>query len=444
MAEVLVVEDDSSLNRLICKALEMEGHNVKGVRSISDARKAFESFCYDLTILDLMLPDGNGLDIIDELVKKSEVIVISAHGDINVAVRAVQLGAFNFIPKPFELASLTTEVERALESRALKRENMSLRLPMNLVGESAVIRKLRDMITTVASKNVTVLIQGESGTGKEVVARSIWQLSDRANGPFVAVNCGAIPEELFESELFGYEKGAFTGAMKSKSGKVELADTGILFLDEIGELPKSVQVKLLRVLETSEVERLGGTKPKKVNVRIISATNRNLEKSVKDGEFREDLYYRINVVKIEVPPLRERKEDIPMLVEHFSKLFSKQLNVEFKVFNQKAMDILKRYDFPGNVRELQNVVRSALVFSKEKEIRPEDLPIQLRGELNETEEYVKIPIGSSLEEAEKMIVKSTLKKYGGNKTKTAKILGIGLSTLHLKLNQWGMKSEEKS
>lgn len=444
MAEILVVEDDSSLNRLICKALEMEGHNVKGVRSISDARKAFESFCYDLTILDLMLPDGNGLDIIDELVKKSEVIVISAHGDINVAVRAVQLGAFNFIPKPFELASLTTEVERALESRALKRENMSLRLPMNLVGESAVIRKLRDMITTVASKNVTVLIQGESGTGKEVVARSIWQLSDRANGPFVAVNCGAIPEELFESELFGYEKGAFTGAMKSKSGKVELADTGILFLDEIGELPKSVQVKLLRVLETSEVERLGGTKPKKVNVRIISATNRNLEKSVKDGEFREDLYYRINVVKIEVPPLRERKEDIPMLVEHFSKLFSKQLNVEFKVFNQKAMDILKRYDFPGNVRELQNVVRSALVFSKEKEIRPEDLPIQLRGELNETEEYVKIPIGSSLEEAEKMIVKSTLKKYGGNKTKTAKILGIGLSTLHLKLNQWGMKSEEKS
>ncbi|WP_036221551.1 sigma-54-dependent transcriptional regulator [Mesoaciditoga lauensis] len=444
MAEILVVEDDASLNRLICKALEMEGHNVKGVRSISDARKAFESFCYDLTILDLMLPDGNGLDIIDELVKKSEVIVISAHGDINVAVRAVQLGAFNFIPKPFELASLTTEVERALESRALKRENMSLRLPMNLVGESAVIRKLRDMITTVASKNVTVLIQGESGTGKEVVARSIWQLSDRANGPFVAVNCGAIPEELFESELFGYEKGAFTGAMKSKAGKVELADTGILFLDEIGELPKSVQVKLLRVLETSEVERLGGTKSKKVNVRIISATNRNLEKSVKDGEFREDLYYRINVVKIEVPPLRERKEDIPMLVEHFSKLFSKQLNVEFKVFNQKAMDILKRYDFPGNVRELQNVVRSALVFSKEKEIRPEDLPIQLRGELNETEEYVKIPIGSSLEEAEKMIVKSTLKKYGGNKTKTAKVLGIGLSTLHLKLNQWGMKSEEKS
>jgi DNA-binding NtrC family response regulator len=440
MAEILVVEDDTSLNRLICKALEIEGHNVNGVKSLSEARKTLENFCYDLTVLDLMLPDGNGLDILDELVKKSEVIVISAHGDINTAVKAVQLGAFNFIPKPFELASLTTEVERALESRALRLENRSLRLPMNLVGESAVMRRLRDVITTVASKNVTVLIQGESGTGKEVVARSIWKLSDRANAPFVAVNCGAIPEELFESELFGYEKGAFTGAMKSKAGKIELADTGILFLDEIGELPKSVQVKLLRVLENSEVERLGGTKPKKVNVRILSATNRNLEEAVKKGEFREDLYYRINVVKIEVPPLRERKEDIPILVEHFSKLFSKQLNVEFKIFDQEAINALKSYDFPGNVRELQNVVRSALVFSNGKEIRAEDLTIQANGK---TEEYVKIPIGSSLEKAEKLIIESTLKKFKGNKTKTAKVLGIGLSTLHMKLNQWRLKSERK-
>ncbi len=440
MAEILVVEDDSSLNRLICKALEMEGHNVNGVKSLKEARQEFESFCYDLTILDLMLPDGNGIDIIEELVKKTEVIVISAHGDINTAVKAVQLGAFNFIPKPFELASLTTEVERALESRALKRENMSLKLPMNLVGESAVMRKLRDMITTIASKNVTVLIQGESGSGKEVVARSIWQLSDRVNGPFVAVNCGAIPEELFESELFGYEKGAFTGAMKSKAGKLELADTGVLFLDEIGELPKSVQVKLLRVLENSEVERLGGVKSKKVNVRIISATNKNLEEAVKKGEFREDLYYRINVVRIEVPPLRKRKEDIPILVEHFSKLFSKQLNVNFKPFDRKAMELLKNYDFPGNVRELQNVVRSALVFSKGKEITLEDLPIQVR---EKTQEYVEIPLGCSLEEAERILVESTLKKYGGNKTQTAKVLGIGLSTLHMKLNQWGMKSEKK-
>ncbi len=440
MAEILVVEDDTSLNRLICKALEMEGHTTNGVKSLKEARKAFENSCYDLTILDLMLPDGNGLDIIEEAVVKSEVIVISAHGDINTAVKAVQLGAFNFIPKPFELASLTTEVERALESKALKLENLSLKLPTKLVGESAAMRKLRDVINTVASKNVTVLIQGESGSGKEVVAKSIWKLSDRANEPFVAVNCGAIPEELFESELFGYEKGAFTGAMKSKAGKVELANGGILFLDEIGELPKAVQVKLLRILETSEVERLGGTQPKRVNVRVLSATNRNLEEAVKKNEFREDLYYRINVVKIDVPPLRERKEDIPMLVEHFTKLFSKQLNVKAKPFSQEALSALKEYDFPGNVRELQNIVRSALVFSNEGEIKVGDLPIQLD---NPSREYVKVPIGISLEEAEKLVIESTLKKFGDNKTKTAKILGIGLSTLHMKLKQWGIKSEKK-
>ncbi len=439
MADILVVEDDESLNRLMRKALEMEGYDVKGAKTLKETENVMKKACYDLVILDMMLPDGNGMEIIGKLVEKSEVIVISAHGDINTAVKAVQLGAFNFIPKPFELASLTTEVERALESRALKFENLSLKLPTNLVGESNEMRKLRDMIATIASKNVTVLIQGESGTGKELVARSIWNLSDRSNGPFVAVNCGAIPSDLFESELFGYEKGAFTGAMKSKAGKVELADNGILFLDEIGELPKSVQVKLLRVLETSEVERLGGLNTKSVSVRIVSATNKDLESEVKSGNFREDLYYRINVVKIEIPPLRERKDDIPILVEHFSRVLSKQMGTNFKPFSKEAIGVLKEYTFPGNVRELQNVVRSAIVFSKGVEIGVDDLPPKVLGR---NDEYVRITIGTTLNEAERMLIESTLKSYNENKTQTAKTLGISLSTLHNKLNQWRKESEQ--
>ncbi len=441
MADILIVEDDESLNKLICKVLEMEEYNVKGAKSLKEARDAVKRSCYDLVILDMMLPDGNGMEIVEKLVKKSEVIVISAHGDINTAVKAVQLGAFNFIPKPFELASLTTEVERALENRALKLENLSLKLPTNLVGESSEMRKLRDTIATIASKNVTVLIQGESGTGKELVARSIWNLSDRSNGPFIAVNCGAVPSDLFESELFGYEKGAFTGAMKSKAGKIELADNGMIFLDEIGELPKPVQVKLLRVLETSEVERLGGLSTKNVNIRILSATNKDLESEVKNGNFREDLYYRINVIKIEIPPLRKRKDDIPILVEHFSHVLSKQMGTNFKPFSKKVIDVLKEYSFPGNVRELQNVVRSAIVFSKGSKIDVDDLPPKV---VKRNDEYVKIVMGTTLNEAEKMLIEFTLKSYNGNKTKTAKALGISLSTLHNKLNQWRKESGQEN
>ncbi len=438
LADILVVEDDESLNTLIRQALKMEGHNLRGVKRLAEMKRALEENTYELVILDLMLPDGNGVDVIEETSKKSDIIVISAHGDINTAVKAVQAGAFNFIPKPFELASLTTEVQRALERRALKLENTSLRLPQKLVGESEEMRRLRSVIETVASKNVTVLIQGESGTGKEVVARAIWKMSERANEPFVAVNCGAIPEDLFESELFGYEKGAFTGATKSKAGKIEMANGGILFLDEIGELPKNVQVKLLRVLETSEVERLGALKPKRVNVRVISATNKNLEEAVKSGEFREDLYYRINVVKIEVPPLRRRKEDIPLLVEHFSKIFSKQLGIPVKSFNRGAIDAMMSYDFPGNVRELQNIVRSALVFSEGKEIKLEKLPMTQES----TNKIAEIPLGIPLEDAERIYIEKTLEMCEGNKTKTAKMLKIGLSTLHAKLSQWRSEGEK--
>ncbi len=440
MAEILVVEDDESLNQLICKALKIEKYKVKGVKTIADALKSIRESDYDLVILDIMLPDGNGMDIMEKLLERSAVIVISAHGDINVAVKAVQMGAFNFMPKPFELASLTTEVGRALESRALKIENLSLKLPTKLVGESPAMRKLRDEIKTIASRNITVLIEGESGTGKELVARSIWELSDRSKGPFVAVNCGAIPSDLFESELFGYEKGAFTGATKSKPGKFELADKGVLFLDEIGDLPKAVQVKLLRVLETSEIERLGGVKSNQVDVRVISATNKGLEEEVESGNFREDLYYRINVVKIEVPPLRERTEDISMLVDHFSRIFANQMGMKFKPFTERAVEVLKEYPFPGNVRELQNIVRSAIVFSKNDKVDVNDLPPKVMGSKTS---HIQIPIGMKLEDAERLLIEATLEHFNGNKTQSAKVLGIGLSTLHNKLNQWREESAEK-
>lgn len=441
MAKILVVEDDLSLNKLISKSLDLDGHEVKSVKTKAETLKEIENDSYDLVLLDLMLPDGNGMDLIEKIVKDSAVIIISAHADVNMAVKAVQMGAFNFIPKPFELENLNIEVNRALESRSLKLENISLKLPTKIIGESPSIRKLRDMIEIIADRDVPVFITGESGTGKELVARSIWELSKRSKNPFVAVNCGAIPEDLFESELFGYERGAFTGANSSKPGKFEMANGGVIFLDEIGELPKNVQVKLLRVLENSEVERLGGVEPIHVNVRVLSATNRNIEDEVKAGNFRDDLYYRINVVRIEVPPLRDRAEDIPILVDYFAKLYSRQMQIEYKPFSKKALDFLESYPFPGNIRELQNIVRSALIFSRGREIEIEDLSNQVQ---NVEKNYVRIQIGESLESAERKIIEATLEYFNGNKTQAAKALNIGLSTLHNKLNQWRENGEDKS
>ncbi|MGC8545106.1 sigma-54-dependent transcriptional regulator [Athalassotoga sp.] len=433
MGRILVVEDDLSLNRLISRSLDIEGHLVKSVKTKAEAIKELENSPYDLVLLDLMLPDGNGMDIIEKVVKDASVIVISAHADVTVAVKAVQLGAFNFVPKPFELENLIIEVNRAIESRTLKLENISLKLPTKIIGESQSIRKLRDIIEVIASRDVPVLITGESGTGKELVARSIWELSARAKNDFVAVNCGAIPADLFESELFGYERGAFTGANVAKPGKFELANNGVIFLDEIGELPKNVQVKLLRVLENSTFERLGGVNPIHVNVRVISATNRSLEDEVKNGNFRDDLYYRINVVKIEVPPLRDRVEDISVLIDYFSKFYSKQMQTDYKKFSPKAIEFLKSYPFPGNVRELQNIVRSALIFAKGNEVEVDDLSLQVQ---DVERNYVKLQIGESLESAEKRFIEATLEYFDGNKTQAAKVLNIGLSTLHNKINQW--------
>ncbi|RKX55195.1 MAG: sigma-54-dependent Fis family transcriptional regulator [Thermotoga sp.] len=438
---ILIVEDDPTMLDLLKDALKMENYDVHGVMTGGKALDFVNENETDLVILDLKLPDVNGLEIMEDILEKTgSLIVISAHGDIETAITAVKLGAYNFIPKPFDLEHLITEVKRALEVRRLKSEYELLREKLEekkslseIIGESRVMRELKEKISLISRRNVNVLIEGESGSGKELVARAIHNLSGRKR--FVAINCGAIPANLFESELFGFEKGAFTGAENSKPGKMELADEGTLFLDEISELPKDTQVKLLRVMETGEIERLGSTKIKKVDVRIIAATNRNLEEMVKAGKFREDLFYRINVVKLRVPPLRERKEDIPLLVKHFLRMGREELGVEVKGITKRVIDFMMSYDFPGNVRELKNMIYSALALSTKDTLDLDDFP-SLGRLRNERFETLEIRVGTNLEEIEKQVIMKTLELTKGNRREAARLLGISPSTLHSKLKRW--------
>ncbi len=441
--KILVVEDDRSMNYLLRMALKEEGYDVNGVFSLREAYEEIATQVYDVILLDLKLPDGNGMELINELsdsVVDTRIIVITAHGTINTAVEAVKKGAYNFITKPFEMEKLLIEIRRAIETISLSRENADLKLlasdPVKwIVGESEAMHEVKKKIRTVSSLDIEVLITGESGTGKELVAHAIHYLSPRKKKPFIAINCGAIPEDLVESELFGYEKGAFTGAVSSKPGKFELANGGTLFLDEIGELSKNAQVKLLRVLEDHKVERVGSTKTREVDVRIISATNRDLEKEMKEGRFRDDLYYRIKVFTIEIPPLRQRKEDIPFLLNHFLKQYSAELGKDVKKLTPDALRALQAYDFPGNVRELQNILKSAIVNCQTDTISLEDLPIESK---NKETIDIDIPVGLPLKEVEKAVIIKTLKHFKGDKAKTAKVLNMSLSSLYNKINQWGI------
>ncbi|RLL91745.1 Fis family transcriptional regulator, partial [Mesotoga sp. HF07.pep.5.2.highcov] len=355
--KVLVVDDDLAFNGLLGAALEEEGYEVVQVYNLEQTLKQISEEVFDCLILDVRLPDGSGLDIISEAALSSPVIVVSAHGDINTAIDAVKKGAFNFLEKPFDLNHALLEVKRAIEFSEVSRERDSLadlvttEPSVEIIGKSKNILELKQMIAAIAPKKVTVLLEGESGTGKEVVARSIHQKSGR--GKFVPINCGAIPENLFESELFGYEKGSFTGAMNSKPGLIEESHRGTLFLDEISEMPLPMQVKLLRVLETSSSQRLGGTTSRKLDLRVIAATNRDLEVEVSKGNFRSDLYYRLNVVKIKIDPLREKREDIPILIHHFLPRLCEELGMKKPpTIPEDFMNKMKAYDWPGNIREL--------------------------------------------------------------------------------------------
>ncbi|HEX3015981.1 MAG TPA: sigma-54 dependent transcriptional regulator [Desulfobacteria bacterium] len=437
MNAILVVDDEQHMRWILQQALTSEHYEVLTAESGEQALKLTEP--YDLVILDLRLPGMNGLDVLTELKQRQKalpVIVITAHGSIDTAISAMKLGADDYITKPFEIDELLLAVKKSLEVRDLFQEVQYLRQRLQrqsgadtILGQSEQIEAVRQLVRQIADSGASVLVTGESGTGKEVVARAIHACSDRANGPFIAVNCGAIPESLLESELFGHEKGAFTGAVSRKQGRCELAHGGTLFLDEIGELPPAMQVKLLRFLQEHTFERVGGTQTVEVDVRIIAATNRNLKRSIAEGDFREDLYYRLNVLSMVLPPLRERVQDIPILAEHFLARYRGQKEIDG--FAAGALTELSRYAWPGNVRELENAVQRAVILARGREIKAADLPPEVirPQEARRETKFILPPHGIRLEEVEKDLLVQALDQTGGNQTKAAALLGITRSAL---------------
>jgi DNA-binding NtrC family response regulator len=389
---ILIVDDEPNIRRVLEAMLKKEGYDVHLAESGKKAVEIASNTTIDLLISDLIMPDMTGIEvlrIIKELQPHCTAIMITAYGTIKTAVEAIKLGAYNYISKPFDMDEMRTMIQHALSNRILEQENYELREQLkttyrfdNIVGNSGKMQELFKMIERAADSRATVLITGESGTGKELIARALHYNSPRANKPFVAVSCAALTETLLESEMFGHEKNAFTGANAQKAGRFELAHQGTLFLDEVGEIPPSIQVKLLRVLQEREFERVGGTKPLHVDVRLIAATNRDLETEVKNRKFREDLYYRLQVVQLHVPPLRERKEDIPALVDHFLVKYNRENGRRIKGCTPEAMEHLMKYDYPGNVRELENAIERAVVLADKgaKLLTCEMFPLRLRKE----------------------------------------------------------------
>ncbi len=458
--QIVIVEDEATSRLAMEKALKKKNYNVI---SFEDSIKALDyiktnaSFI-DLVITDFRMPGMNGLELISEITKLQfdiSIILVTAFGSIESAVEAMKLGADDYLAKPIDMFELRKRVEKIINNKSLKREvdNLKQRIDKfysfsNIIGKSPEMKRLFEKILTVAPTDVTVLITGESGTGKELIANAIHQNSPRKNNIFLPINCAAIPGEILESELFGHEKGAFTGAVSQKMGKFELASNGTLFLDEIGEMSLDLQAKLLRIIEQKEFMRVGGNKLIKVKTRIIAATNQNLEELVKSGKFREDLYFRLKVVHLKIPSLRERKGDIPLLVNHFIKKFGETHNKPGMSISPEALKILEHYPWPGNVRELQNLIESLIIFSNDTVITPSQIPDEIieksaykteikQQPLPDPEDSVIINLGETLEEVEKRIILKTLRKFNGNKTHTAKALGIGLRTLHRKLKEYG-------
>lgn len=439
---ILLVDDEVAHLKTLERLFVKEGYEVETAEGGQEALDLVRATPVNLVITDLMMPDLDGLDLL-KLVRtirpETEVILMTAFGTVERAVEGMKEGAYDFITKPIKRNTILKSARQALERQALVAENRELKAQLaelknarSIVGQSSSLRAALELVGQVASSDVTVLLTGESGTGKELFARMIFERSDRSNQPFVAVNCAALPESILESELFGYEKGAFTGASERKIGRFEAADGGTLFLDEIGELSPQVQVKLLRVLQESEFERLGANLPTQVDVRIIAATNRDLEEEMRTGNFREDLYYRLNVVNITVPPLRDRQEDVPLLAEHFLSLYREKNRREVHGFSTEALDALERYPFPGNVRELENVVERAVVLDKDGVVGVDDLPDQIVQTPSE-QKTITIPLGTSLEEIERRVIKETLQMTEGDKKLAAKLLGIATRTIYRKI-----------
>ena len=444
---ILIADDDESMRRVIEYNLSNKGYRVLLASNGVEALNIFKSEDVDIVVTDIRMENIDGLELLKEIKKlKSNalVIMITAHGSVETAVKAMKLGAHDYITKPFDRDELQIVVEKALNLQSLMSENIRLRQELtdrfslnNVIGASSKMKRIYDLVARVAKSDSTILLQGESGTGKELIARAIHFNSSRVEKPFVTVNCSAIPENLLESELFGYEKGAFTGAIKDKSGKFETADEGTIFLDEIGDLRKDLQMKLLRVLQEKSIDKVGATESINVDVRVIAATNIQLEIAIKEGKFREDLYYRISVIPILLPPLRERKDDIPLLAQHFiNKHGSGGCKIQSKVF-----DIFNRYDWPGNVRELENIVERALVLRKEDNvISPEDIPDYIKTKQYQSPMPLEIPDdGIKLEEVEKILIINALNKAGQNQTRAAELLTISRQTLIYRMQKYDIK-----
>ncbi|MCL4477124.1 MAG: sigma-54 dependent transcriptional regulator [Nitrospirae bacterium] len=440
---VLIIEDEKLMRVTLEDALKSEGYDVVSFGTGTDALNSLRNNLFDVVVTDVRLPDIDGLGILKEIsrLNAAQVIVMTAFGTIKDAVEAMKLGAFDYITKPFALDEFLLLIERALEIKRLKEENIRLKKDLNkcycgpnIIGESTEMKKVFSLIERVSASDATVLILGESGTGKELVATTIHYQSKRKDKPLIKVNCAALPEGLIESELFGHEKGAFTGAVKRKPGRFELANGGTVFLDEIGDLPPSTQAKILRVIQERQFERIGGTATLTVDVRIIAATNKDLEEEVKAGRFREDLYYRLNVIPIVLPPLRERREDIPPLVEFFTDKYRSRLSKDVR-FSRDAADMLLAYDYPGNVRELENIIERCVTLSRAEVIEKDELPSLISSETLGTKSLVLSNVAADAEKAHILMV---LKTTQGNKTRAAEILGISRKTLWEKMNAYGM------
>jgi DNA-binding NtrC family response regulator len=456
METILVIEDKESMTKMLRDALEAEGYNVisaqnglQGINQIKESR-------IDLVLTDLKLPEKDGIDVLKAAKEENQlmpVIVMTAYGSVETAVTAMKEGAFDFITKPFDIDHLLMLIKRALETQRVLTENILLKeefasklgLPV-IIGKSEKITDVAELVQKVAPTKTTVLLLGESGTGKELFARAIHNLSPRRNYPFVPINCAAIPKELLESELFGHEKGSFTGADAKKFGKFELADGGTIFLDEVGDMDLILQSKLLRAIEESEIERVGGLKTIKVDVRIVAASNKDLDKAVEDKSFREDLYYRLNVFPVKIPPLKERKEDIPLLVEYFINKYCLELKTSQKSISKDALDILMNYHWKGNVRELENTLERAIILCDGDSITTEHIALTQRSEpvsaeqLSLSEATLEDVAKRALKIAETQRIVEALRQTKGNKSKASELLRVSYKTLLTKIKEYGIEA----
>ncbi|MBC8284581.1 MAG: sigma-54-dependent Fis family transcriptional regulator [Nitrospinae bacterium] len=447
---ILIVDDDEGIRFFLAEALKKEGYSYQSVETGEQALKEIEKDSFDLVLLDYNLPQMNGMETFSRIKEKAPnqvVILVTAFGNKDLAIEAMEQGVFDYFNKPLDISELRVVIRRGLERAFMQREVSRLRKDIGfdrILGQSQAIRDVIEQIRRVAGSDVSVLIRGESGTGKELVAQALFAQSQRQGGPFIKVNCAAIPQELMEAEFFGYEKGAFTGAHKQKRGKFELANNGTLFLDEIGDMPLVTQMKILRVVQEGELERVGGEENIPVEFRLIAATHKDLEKAVAEGEFREDLFYRLNVISVTLPALRERKEDIPVLVNHFLEIYRQKFKKELEAFSKEGMESLLHYSWPGNVRELENVIQRCMVLSYGKIMENKEL-LEIYPNLIGVDR--KVPHTTGLQnkmevlvsDAEAKLILEALKEENWKRQETADRLGISRKSLHNKMKKYGIE-----